>query len=219
MRKYLFVGAAIAALAAIPATAQPARQGPMAQPLTRAAVQANVQARFARVDTNRDGYVTRDEAEARAGEARQRMEQRRGPRAERRAERRGNRGGDRMAARFDRIDTNNDGSISRSEFDAHAGARADRRSARGGEGRRGMRNARMMRGQRMGGGFGGGFGLAAFERLDGDRDGRVSLAEATARALSMFDRADANRDGTVTMEERRAVRQNFRQDRRGRGRG
>jgi Ca2+-binding EF-hand superfamily protein len=219
MRNYLFVGAAIAALASIPATAQPVRQGPMAQPLTRASVQANVQARFAQVDSNRDGYVTRDEAQARAGEARERMQARRGERRERFAERRA----ERRSGLFDRIDTNNDGSISRSEFDAHAGARAERRAARGGDGelrgRRGMRHGRMMRGQRMGGGLGGGFGLAMFDRLDGDRDGRVSLAEATARALSMFDRADANRDGTVTVEERRAVRQNFRQDRRGRDRG
>jgi Ca2+-binding EF-hand superfamily protein len=63
---------------------------------------------------------------------------------------------------------------------------------------------------------GGRFGGAMFERMDSDRDGRVSLAEASSRALEMFDRTDANRDGTVSADERRATMQHFRDDRRGR---
>ena len=75
----------------------------------------------------------------------------------------------------------------------------------------------MMRHRGPGAMAGGRFGGAMFERMDSDRDGRVSLAEASARALEMFDRADANRDGTVTVDERRATMQRFRDDRRGRG--
>src|SRR5687767_1517135 len=174
MNKFYLAGAAVAALAAIPAAAQMGgqRAAPNAGPLTRVAVQANVQARFAKVDANRDGYVTREEAQARAGEARERMQERRGERRERFAERRA----ERRAGMFDRIDTDKNGSISRAEFDAHAGARAERRAARGGDGemrgRRAMRHARMMRGHR-GMGMGGGFGAAMFDRLDGDKDGRV----------------------------------------------
>jgi hypothetical protein len=45
-----------------------------------------------------------------------------------------------------------------------------------------------------------------FAMLDADKDGRVTLAEASALPLAMFDRADTNKDGTVTPEERRAAR-------------
>ena len=42
---------------------------------------------------------------------------------------------------------------------------------------------------------------------DLDRDGRVSLQEATASALQRFDRVDANRDGQITPDERRQQRE------------
>ena len=71
----------------------------------------------------------------------------------------------------------------------------------------------------MGGMGMGGFGANMIERLDSDHDGRVSLAEAQAKALAMFDRIDANRDGTVTPDERRAARERFREGRQGRREG
>ncbi|MEO7827766.1 MAG: EF-hand domain-containing protein, partial [Allosphingosinicella sp.] len=98
MKKIIFAGAALAVLASMPALAQP-RGDRSAQPQTRSAVQARVQARFARADANRDGFVTQDEVRARA-------EARRGQRQERSGE------------RFDRLDANHDGMISRAEFDA-----------------------------------------------------------------------------------------------------
>src|SRR5688572_14535819 len=78
MNKLILAGAAVAALAAIPAAAQMGgeRAGPKAGPLTRAAVQADVQARFAKADANRDGYITAEEARARAGAAREEMRER-----------------------------------------------------------------------------------------------------------------------------------------------
>jgi Ca2+-binding EF-hand superfamily protein len=245
MKKILFAGAAIAAFIAIPASAQDGgeRRGPMAGPLTRAGVQAMVQARFAMVDANRDGFVTREEAEARTAFRRGRMGERmaarrgrmeaRGGREEARGEDRQERIQERMSTRFDKLDANHDGSISRSEFDGAMAARAEHRR----EGGPGMGNGRMGRGAdreamrdgaprggRMahrGGGMGGmgGFGANMLERLDSDHDGRVSLAEAQARALAMFDRADANRDGTVTQDERRAARERFREARQDRRRG
>ena len=68
---------------------------------------------------------------------------------------------------------------------------------------------------RHGGGMAGmgGFGPNMIERLDSNKDGRVSLAEAQTGALAMFDRVDSNRDGTVTPEERRAARERFREAR------
>lgn len=188
MNNFALAGIAAAALAAVPALAIQQDSGP--QPMTRAAVQARVQAHFAQADADNDGFITKAEAEARAAASR---EQRRVNRSERRAE------------RFARLDANGDGSISRAEFDAprQRGDRAERRenrSERRAE-RRGERRA-------MRGGMGGmRFGARAFDRLDTDRDGRISLADVSARALARFDRLDANRDGTVTREERRAMRE------------
>jgi Ca2+-binding EF-hand superfamily protein len=186
MSKFLFAGAALAALAAIPASAQPGegRDRP-AGPLTRAAVEARVEARFARADANRDGFVT--EEEVRAG-----AEQRRANRQHRRGERR--------AQLFERLDADHDGSISREEFEA-------RPALRGGDGERRGRRLAHRRGR---GGMMAGLGARAFERLDSDRDGRVALAEAERAALERFDRVDSDRDGTISAEERQAAREAFR---------
>ncbi|HYW16214.1 MAG TPA: EF-hand domain-containing protein [Allosphingosinicella sp.] len=187
MKKIFFAGAALAVLAAAPAVAQPG-EGRSAQPQTRAHVAARVQARFASADSNRDGYVTRDEVQART-------EARRGQRGERRGQ------------RFERLDSNNDGMISRAEFEApraRGGDRGERFADRGGRRGGGMMMAR--------------FGARAFAAMDMDRDGRVALAEMQRSALQRFDRLDSNRDGTITQSERqaaRAVRMERREDRRG----
>lgn len=179
MKKFALVGVAAAALAAVPALAVQQGSGP--QPLTRAAVQARVQAHFAQVDADRDGFITQTEAETQVAAHR---EQRRGD-------------------RFARLDANGDGAISRAEFEAphQRGERAERRENRSERRaeraeRRGERRA--TRGMRL--------GARAFDRLDTDSDGRISLADVSARALARFDRMDANRDGIVSRDERRAMR-------------
>lgn len=56
-----------------------------------------------------------------------------------------------------------------------------------------------------------------FGRIDGDRDGQVSLAELQAaqqRQLNMFERADTDRDGKVSREEFRALRLALREEHR-----
>ena len=192
MKTLLFASAGLLALAAVPALGQ-ADQGRPDRATTRAAVAAQVQARFARADSNRDGFVTQDEIRARA-------EARRAQRQERRGERR--------EQLFERLDSNHDGSISRAEFN-------DRPALRGGE--RGKRRA--VRGERRGqrfahrGGRGmmGGFGGRAFAAMDLDHDGRVALAEANRAAFERFDRIDSNRDGTISLEERQAAREAFRE--------
>lgn len=209
MIKYLLGGAGAAALVAIaPAIAQTAPPAP--QPLlqrapmavhTRAEVGTHVQALFARLDTNRDGYITKAEVEARRGERRERIVER--------IQRRGGMAGpaaDR-AGMFDRMDTNRDGSISRAEFEA-APVRHERRIVIAGDRPAGARN---MRGMRMGLGH---FGGQMFDLADANRDGRVSLQEATASAYRHFDMADANRDGQLTREERRQMHQRMRAERR-----
>lgn len=192
MKKLIFVGIAGVALASGAALAQP-RQGE-GRTIDRAQVESRVAAMFARVDANRDGFVTQEEAQG----ARQAM---RAQRQERRGERR--------EALFARLDTDRNGVISREEFTApRARAEGGERAGRGERrvarmerrGGRGMRGG--MRG-RMGAGFGGG---QAFARMDADRDGRVSLAEATRFRLERFDRIDANDDGRISREEIQAVR-------------
>jgi EF-hand domain pair/EF hand len=196
MKTLFLAGVALAAAAAQPAFAQsgaaqptPARPTP-ARPgvdrvLTRADVQSRVQTRFARADADKDGFVTREEAQARRAEGRERLQAGRG---------------ERRAALFARLDSNRDGALSREEFEAPRARMAD--GARNGRG--GHRFAGRM------GGRGGAMAGAGFARLDSDGDGRISLQEAQSAALRMFDRADANRDGAVTPDERRAAREAFR---------
>lgn len=211
MLKFLLGSAALAALAAVPSLAQPAPGAPGAsQPRmmemarktqTRAEVAAKVQQQFARIDANRDGFVDRSESTA----ARQQMGRRVGRMGgERLAERLAGRGQQaapmrNRAAAFDRLDTNNDGMISRQEF-AAAPARAERRIVKRGDGARGA--MRMNRGGRMGGLQG-----RMFDMADLNRDNRVSLQEATEAAIRRFDMADINRDGQLSPDERRQNRE------------
>lgn len=213
MTKFLLGGAAVAAIVAAgaafaqPAAAPaPAPQAHMmhhglAKTVTRDEVVAHVRDMFAKFDSNRDGFVTREEADS----AHQRMA---GERLEKREKRMAERG----SAAFDRLDTNKDGSISRQEFDAGRQLRQERRVVvmrQGGEAVGG--HPGMMRMHRIGMGFGHG---RLLEMSDTNKDGRVTLQEATATALQHFDAGDLNRDGKLTPEERMQHHQQLRAQRR-----
>ena len=183
MRKYLIgVAAAVTGAVAVPLLAQATMHQPR-PPLTRAAAEALVREKFAKADANRDGVVTLAEVEAAmaAGQA---------DRAAKMAAYR--------AERFAALDTNHDGQLSRDEFTAHLadGPDGDHHGMRG---RPGMRGAR------------GGFGQKWFARVDANKDGRVTLAEADAAAMARFDKADTNHDGTISPEERHAARMQMRE--------
>ena len=218
MTKFLMIGASAAALMALPAIAQtagasgPEKAARWSAPETRADLEKKIAERFAAVDTNKDGAVTEAEikahAEARRAEGEKRMAEAR-------------------TRMFESMDADKNGQISRSEWDSHhAGMKAkwaerretaqadgkDRREMRmkfkDGEGRKGHR---MM--HRGGMGWGG-FGEKGFETADANKDGRVTLAEAKAKAFARFDAADANKDGTLSPEERRAAHEARRAERR-----
>lgn len=195
--KKLLIGVAAFALA-VPALAQvapaPAPQMQHAMKIqTRAEVQAKVAEHFARVDTNRDGFVTKAEADAA-------MQAFRGKRGEKRAEWRGR--------AFERLDTNRDGAITRAEWDAAQAQRQQRVAARDQNGN-GHPDAKRFGHRGMMGGFGG----HMFEMADTNRDGRVSLQEAQSAALQHFDMVDTNRDGRITPEERMQMHQKVRAER------
>ncbi len=86
------------------------------------------------------------------------------------------------AGRMAAADTDGDGALSLAEIEAHGAARAKERAAR------------MM------------------ERLDADKDGRLTAEEMRAgkRAGRMFDRADADGDGVITKAEFDEAREKMR---------
>ena len=180
---------------------------------TRDQVATHVRDMFAKLDGNKDGYVTRDEAkavhQAMAAGMRDKLTRRF---VQRRA------GGERdRGAMFDRLDTNRDGSISRQEFmtrrhvpgtpegPTRVTILQDGREPVEIAGGSGTPGVRVMRFHRSG--LAMGMHGRMFEMADANRDGRVSLQEATNAALRHFDQADANHDGKLTPDERTKMRQ------------
>jgi Ca2+-binding EF-hand superfamily protein len=116
--KSLLLGAATLAVSA-PALAQaPEGASPPAAPVTRAQALADADRRFDAMDANHDGKITPDERKA--------YREARHPRAGRDHEGREHKGREltrdqfreRAAKRFDRIDTNRDGTIDANEREA-----------------------------------------------------------------------------------------------------
>ncbi len=167
--------------------------------MTRDEAVAHVRRMFEHLDANRDGFVTREEM----GSMHQRMMSMHEGAEKRMADRR-MKPRDRAAA-FDRLDTNRDGMISRQEFLAAKPRIEERRMMVMRDGSPGGEGLRMHRA---------GFGGHLFAMADANRDGRVSLQEATTAALQHFDRADVNHDGKLTPDERRQAHQLMRGQRR-----
>jgi hypothetical protein len=100
---------------------------------------------------------------------------------------------------FDDIDSNHDGTISQSEFDAFKAAHPMGQHGRFGRGDHGS-------GPPPGGMERGGFGWRhprpmGLKRLDADGDDKISFAEFEAPMKARFDRLDVNHDGTIDASE------------------
>ena len=187
--RWIAAGLAAATALAVPALAQmdqPREGRRMAAPMTRADVEARVKNRFAKMDLNRDGAVTKEEVA-------QMREQRREARRDR---------------AFAMLDTDKNGSISREEF-AERAAKRDGRGAM----RHGMMKRRMMRGAVMAHAMGGRMfvradanndgrvtlnealtpAMAAFDRADANRDGTVTPEERREGRMKMREEWRAKR--------------------------
>ncbi|WP_309603441.1 hypothetical protein [Sphingomonas sp.] len=168
-----------------PAMNMPQQDGGGNRVQTRAEVVAKAQKHFAKMDSNRDGFIAADEMQAMGGQ-----NHGRDARKERRQQ-----------AAFEWLDRNRDNMISRSEYDSF---RQPRGQSMGGRGTA----PTVMPGDRPAGGYrmgGGGMGAHMLKMADANNDGRISLQELTAASLQRFDRADADHNGQVTPDERKAM--------------
>lgn len=227
MKTHLLAGLAVAAVALpvlasaqAPSASPPAHHAAPGKNLTRAEASQKVQQHFARLDTDRDGFITKTEADG----AKQTWSEKRHQRMEHRG-----------SAMFDRLDTNKDGVVTRAEAEpffasrqvdiAHVepGDSKPRRnwdalisrhdankdgaiSSAEFEAGRAQHAQKMAQRRPAAGMHHAGLGGPMFERADANNDGRVSLAEANAAALAHFDAADTDRDGIVSRSEMRQAR-------------
>jgi Ca2+-binding EF-hand superfamily protein len=173
MTKTLFTlgASAVALLGAAGAIAAPAdapRHGRQPVDMTRAQLIQKLDARFAKMDANHDGVLTREDMQA-----------------NRKA---------RHDARFAKLDADGNGAISRAEYDAPRGEPGKDHGRRG---HHGPRHGGMM-GVDKGPVTKAQFqerALARFDRLDTDRNGTVTVAERKAGWAAMKARRDQARQG------------------------
>lgn len=201
----LTAGAAIAMQSNAPAAPK--------QPISKAEMIARADARFDRMDTNKDGKLSAEERKAGAEAARAAMAERKGGELQdfMPGARRGGGGmGERMLAR---VDTNGDGLISKAENRAMVEARFARMDAdkdgtvEAGEGRKGMgegkRGGKWKRGAER---RGPGGPAMAMKKADTNGDGAISRAEFDAQSAERFAKLDTNRDGKIDAAEMQAQR-------------
>ncbi|AMO71831.1 hypothetical protein AZE99_08190 [Sphingorhabdus sp. M41] len=171
--------------------------------ISRAELTASLNTRFAKMDVNGDGQLSKEDREAR--------------RADRSAKR---------GERFAKADTNGDGELTQAEMEAARSARRAERFARAdkdGNGKLSQEEAQAMHGKRGDRGMRGkghkrgGHGMAMMRNADTNGDQKISQAEFTAAALARFDKADTNNDGKLTKEERQAARAAYKGERNNRG--
>lgn len=155
--------------------------------ITKAELTAALEARFAKMDINRDGQITQADRDARRAQ--------------------------RLEGRFTALDADRNGQISKAEFLAGHQARQDKRAEAGkGEGRKGHHfrgghhgGKGMMQGSWRGQGgkdavvtkaqFMAG-PLAMFDRADANKDGKVTADEMTAARQAMREAWKARKDAS-----------------------
>lgn len=188
MKKTL-IAASLSALTLISAgvaVAQPAAggQSPKAD-LTRTELVAKLDARFNKMDIDKDGKLTAADRKA-AKEAR-------------------------IAGRFKAMDTDGNGAVTLAEMQAaHDKRMAERGTHEAGGGKDGKE--RLAHHGKRGHGHKHGFGFKGGKQ-DANGDGVITIEEFRAPMLAWFDKADADRNGVLTAAEREAARTAMRAER------
>lgn len=159
-KKAMLIGSAVAVVLAVPAIAQMAK--PEGPPQTRAAAEAKVRSHFAKIDADKDGFVTAQDISAMRAQVKEK--------------------------RFERLDADDDGSISRTEF-ANADAGVRRGGPRGAKmsrmgGRLMMmadtdKDGRIALNEAVAG------AMTMFDRADADEDGTLTSDERRAARQAM----------------------------------
>ena len=202
------IGAMLTAGAAVAMQTQ--TPAPPKQPISKAEMLARADARFDRLDTNKDGQLSAEERKAGMDAARKAMAEKKGGELQdfMPGARRGGGGmGERMMAR---IDTNGDGLISKAENRAMVEARFARMDAdkdgmvEAGEGRKGWGKRGEGRGGKAKGMRGGRGGGAGMMMADTNKDGAISKAEFDAMSAQRFAKLDTNSDGKIDAAEMKA---------------
>ena len=156
MYKTLLIAAPIAFAAAAAQAQAPAQPTANQAPPSRAEVSQKLDEGFGRVDTNNDGFLSRDEIGAAGTKAIQQAQENLAEKAK---------------EEFTKLDTDKNGQLSLTEFRAAAKV-----------------NAKATPDDALG-------------RLDSNKDGKISPAEFKAQTLATYDKADLNKDGKLTADE------------------
>lgn len=119
-------------------------------------------------------------------------------------------------ATFSELDTNKDGSLNKAEVDAaqarnqeraktQMAQRVEQEFARLDTDKNGQLSRVEFRGAAPAVRANPGAGAAVIQRLDANKDGKISAEEFSAPLLAGFDRVDTNKDGTISEAERKAA--------------
>jgi len=191
MRKSTLAAGAAAVLAVLTAGSAMAQQAPQRAArgdtdgdgrVSRAEFVDGRIAHLTAIDANRDGSISAEERQSGIDTRRNQ----------------------RVSARFETLDKDGNGSVSREEFTAAREMRGERMEHASRGGRHGMGRGGHG-GGRWGRGHGGGeHGPRAEAR------GPVVISNVQTRLTTQFDRVDTNHDGYITAEERTAARQAMR---------
>lgn len=188
MKKTLIAASlsALTLMSAGVALAQPGAGAPAPKAdLTRAELLTQLDARFAKMDFDKDGKLTAADRKA-AGEAR-------------------------VAERFKKLDADGNGAVTLAEMQAaHDKRMAERGSGEAGKGKDGKEH--MAHHGKRGHGFKHGFGFKGGKQ-DANGDGVITIEEFRAPMLAWFDKADTDRNGVLTAAERDAARKAMRAER------
>lgn len=197
----LAAGVAIAMQSGTPTDAAPRK------PITKAEMLARADARFDRMDTNKDGQLDANERKAGAEAARAAMAERKGGEMADFMPGAGRRGGMVGEGVLQRVDTNGDGMISKAENRAAAEARFARMDANGDgtigadERGRGMGKWKRGRGGEEGARRDGPRSMGHGMKADANGDGVITRAEFDAQNAARFAAIDANKDGKIDSSE------------------